>query len=239
MYIHLIVYSRISGKKFAYQYVTKNVKQLSKIRKLILENAEKCDNYDFSMHTLQTDENSFESVVKLDPYFKDSTVFTDIESFFKSLNDSSKLTALDVGSYLLRKFSLNSFPLQKILYYIYADYLEQFKEPLFEAKFEAWNHGPVEHDVYTKYKHDQPKLLKSVAFEQKISNSSNQIDLIRFINSEEIKYAPYYGEDAWESNDKNLTHKANTPWSRARDRDDNNENITDEDILNYHYIEKA
>ena len=42
--------------------------------------------------------------------------------------------------------------LQKLLYYCYVWQLVAGKKS-FEANFEAWQHGPVEPDIYYKYKH--------------------------------------------------------------------------------------
>lgn len=47
---------------------------------------------------------------------------------------------------------LSHLKLQKILYYIQSWNLAFEKEPLFEGKFQAWIHGPVNRDVYNRFK---------------------------------------------------------------------------------------
>lgn len=49
---------------------------------------------------------------------------------------------------------------EKTVYYLYADYLEANKKPLFKAKFEAWKDGPVDTDVYRLKKHHVGELKK-------------------------------------------------------------------------------
>ena len=42
--------------------------------------------------------------------------------------------------------------LQKLCYYAYVWYYVVFKERLFDDRFEGWVHGPVNHDLYNRYK---------------------------------------------------------------------------------------
>ncbi|CEN81423.1 phage-associated protein [[Clostridium] sordellii] len=42
--------------------------------------------------------------------------------------------------------------LQKILYYVQAAFLTEFKEECFDDDFEHWRHGPVIPKVYSEYK---------------------------------------------------------------------------------------
>ncbi|MCC4373595.1 type II toxin-antitoxin system antitoxin SocA domain-containing protein [Limosilactobacillus reuteri] len=52
-----------------------------------------------------------------------------------------------MASYLKTQFNLYTFPLQKVLYYSYADYLESKGHRLFLASFQAFDHGPVDRKV--------------------------------------------------------------------------------------------
>jgi uncharacterized phage-associated protein len=42
--------------------------------------------------------------------------------------------------------------LQKMLYFLYRDYLKQTKDPLFTERFSAWKYGPVLESVYYTFK---------------------------------------------------------------------------------------
>lgn len=42
--------------------------------------------------------------------------------------------------------------LQKLLYFIYADYLKKTKEPLLSEKFQVWQYGPVLSSAYYEFK---------------------------------------------------------------------------------------
>jgi uncharacterized phage-associated protein len=57
---------------------------------------------------------------------------------------------------LLRAFRENitvtPMKLQKMMYFIYRDYLKEIKEPLFTERFMTWKYGPVLDSVYTEYK---------------------------------------------------------------------------------------
>ncbi len=58
-----------------------------------------------------------------------------------------------IASYIVSKYEgkVNPIKLQKLLYYCYVWQLVAGVK-LFEACFEAWTHGPVEPDIYHKYK---------------------------------------------------------------------------------------
>ncbi|MBE9098073.1 SocA family protein [filamentous cyanobacterium LEGE 07170] len=47
---------------------------------------------------------------------------------------------------------ISNLKLQKLVYYAQAWYLAIYEKPLFNEDFEAWIHGPVIPDLYSKYK---------------------------------------------------------------------------------------
>lgn len=62
----------------------------------------------------------------------------------------------DVGDYIIIKVkeageSLNLLKLQKLLYYSQAWHLAFYGTVLFEGKFQAWVHGPVNREIYDRY----------------------------------------------------------------------------------------
>lgn len=66
-------------------------------------------------------------------------------------------TVNQVADYLLsysREFGdvLTNLKLQKLVYYAQAWFLALYDDPLFDAPFEAWPHGPVQPDLYHRFK---------------------------------------------------------------------------------------
>lgn len=47
---------------------------------------------------------------------------------------------------------LSHLKLQKLLYYVQAWYLAFENKPLFDGKFQAWIHGPVNRKIYNRFK---------------------------------------------------------------------------------------
>ena len=65
--------------------------------------------------------------------------------------------ALDVAKYVIERCNKMGYPisnlkLQKILYFIQAEFLVAFDEQCFQEDIEAWNFGPVVPEVYREYK---------------------------------------------------------------------------------------
>lgn len=64
---------------------------------------------------------------------------------------------LDVAKYVIAKCEeldevVSNLKLQKILYFIQAEFLVVKGQPCFEERLEAWDFGPVAPDVYHEYK---------------------------------------------------------------------------------------
>lgn len=107
---------------------------------------------------------------------------------------------------------LNLLKLQKLLYYTQAWNLAFSEKPLFDGKFQAWVHGPVNREIYTRFA--GLKSLYSAVDETDISAgfSPDQIspeERLHIDNVLEI-YAPFSGSDL-----EAQTH-SEEPWIRAR-----------------------
>lgn len=66
-------------------------------------------------------------------------------------------SVLDVAKYVIfysneKKYDISNLKLQKILYFIQAEFLVSENEPCFYEEIEAWNFGPVVPEVYHVYK---------------------------------------------------------------------------------------
>lgn len=69
----------------------------------------------------------------------------------------SMYTALNIASSVIEKYQqqgkgISNLKLQKVLYYIQMECLQQCGELAFVDEIEAWRHGPVVRSVYSRYK---------------------------------------------------------------------------------------
>lgn len=237
--IHLIAFAQVGKEKIAYHFSSKDQDKILD-KQDVITNSPLFPKYSsaFSLHVLKTESESFESVGDMDPYFKDVTVKDDFSEFIKLIDDD-KADAVEVAAYLKRKFRLQSFALEKVLYYIYADFLEKGNK-LFTANFVAFGAGPVDRDVYrhNKYVRD---FEEDRAFNRFLMKRSDSLEIIKKIDSIANKYGDYY-DRVWDLNkqdnsDYNLTHKDDTPWYIAKKNRGRNGTILDSDIIKYHYKE--
>lgn len=110
------------------------------------------------------------------------------------------------------RFSLINLKLQKIMYYIQAWSLGINGEPMMNAKFEAWVHGPVCIELYDRFKEN--KNLYSFIEKDDVldSDSPSKIDFkdIEFIDYILENYAQYSGVQI-----EAMTHSED-PWINAR-----------------------
>ena len=102
--------------------------------------------------------------------------------------------------------------LQKLLYYIQAWHLAFTEAPLFDGKFQAWIHGPVNRAIYDRFKFNKT-LYSSIGIED-ISSEFKE-DLIDenskvIINNVLDIYAQYSGYQL-----ELMTHREE-PWLKAR-----------------------
>ncbi|ERL64636.1 hypothetical protein L248_0693 [Schleiferilactobacillus shenzhenensis LY-73] len=173
---------------------------------------------------------------RYNPYFRQFTYSDTVADFVDTLTILQSLDAVDVAAYLHRtiKPRLTSFTLQKVLYFVYAEYLTKFGVPPFRANFVAFDNGPVEKDVYRLRKWQEHSLDDNYHFEEKVIGSPHE-DLIPFITD---VYAEY-GEHFRDMNDEaqNLTHRPGTPWSEARQHGQNTP-ITETAIIERHRFEQ-
>lgn len=119
----------------------------------------------------------------------------------------------DVAKWFLHTEPMTHKKLQKLLYFSYGIYLVQnnddanhLNNSLFENKFEAWVHGPVDPKIYSLYKNNGINLLsieniEIISFDQNIMNALN-------------KTMEMYGEYSADELE-NISHNQ-APWMNAR-----------------------
>jgi len=71
--------------------------------------------------------------------------------------------------------NISNLKLQKILYFVQAEFLVSLGEPCFRSKIEAWDFGPVVPDVYHEYKfYGGASIPKSSPFYQEQIDNRHQ-----------------------------------------------------------------
>lgn len=68
-----------------------------------------------------------------------------------------KQTPMAVANYAIsyakeKEIPISNLQLQKVLYYLQASFLYEYSQELFEGKFERWDYGPVQLEVYNAYR---------------------------------------------------------------------------------------
>ena len=106
----------------------------------------------------------------------------------------------------------NLLKVQKLLYYCQAWSLAFFGNPLFDGKFQAWIHGPVNREIYDRFNQTkslysqitdadiQPDFLVSNLSKSEVDHINNVLDV----------YAAYTGSQL-----ESMTHNEE-PWLEAR-----------------------
>ena len=120
----------------------------------------------------------------------------------------------DVAQWFLHTEPMTHKKLQKLLYFSYGIYLAQnndnpddLTDSLFENRFEAWVHGPVDPAIYALYKNNGINLLfleniEIVSFNQNVMNALNKTMEI---------YGNYSADEL-----ENISHNQ-APWINARE----------------------
>lgn len=126
---------------------------------------------------------------------------------------------LEVARYIIwyckrKKYSISNLKLQKILYFVQANFLVSIGEPCFEEEIEAWDFGPVVPEVYHEFKifgsADIPKFVCPNADEAILKRDR------RLINEIVDQCAQYSASVLVE-----ITHNQ-APWCDAYERHCNN-----------------
>jgi len=123
----------------------------------------------------------------------------------------------DVVDYIIGQFadedgSLSILKLQKLLYYVQAWHLAFGRGPLFAGRFQAWVHGPVNRQVYDRFK-DTHSLFATVSRKSiRQGFDANALPAEARDHIDEIleAYGQFSGVQL-----ENMTHEE-APWLEAR-----------------------
>lgn len=117
--------------------------------------------------------------------------------------------------------------LQKMLFFIHADYLCRFGDPLINEEFEAWNYGPVIPSVYAQFKEfsREPITKRAVSFNPITRSSSVQVAEMAPVLEGQIRaiFDIYIGVDAGLLS--GISHRPGGPWSCAFEQFEAHRNI--------------
>jgi len=135
-------------------------------------------------------------------------------------------SVLDVAERILKdKGPIDTYSLQKLVYYSYACHLARTHEPLFDSRIEAWINGPAVPALYREHKGSRT-----------VSTVNGNPDSLAVEELESVRTAlRFYGDHdgAWLVNQTHME----PPWIDARHglgpKDRGSNQITDESLLAY------
>lgn len=112
---------------------------------------------------------------------------------------------------------LTNISINKIVYFICAEHLAKFGQPLVKAKIEAWKYGPVFRELYSEFKVCQDRPIEKRA--EKINPHSGKRETCRLdseepiVNDLRIWCRTYMRLSA--SQLVELSHAEDGPWDRV------------------------
>lgn len=134
---------------------------------------------------------------------------------------------------------VSNMQVNKVVYFLHADYLAAFSRPLVSAKIEAWEHGPVFRELYHMFKEFDDRPITSRA--TKIDPESGmrvivveEIDAItqRFLEDASERYTVMSAATL-----RALSHVPDGPWDLVWNHETDTRatmRITDESILDWY-----
>jgi uncharacterized phage-associated protein len=128
---------------------------------------------------------------------------------------------------LKENIELTPMKLQKLIYFLYKNYLKTTDERLFTELFEVWQYGPVLTSVYDEFKCFGSKSIDRFARDS-MGDVYTVSEVEPFKQCFEITWNTYKNYDAWTLS--MLTHKTGSAWKKAYDAKEYY--LSDEDIKN-------
>jgi len=125
----------------------------------------------------------------------------------KNVHNKTKVSALDVAAYILKKKGqMTTWKLQKLVYYCQAWSLVWDDKPLFYEQIEAWANGPVVKELFEAHR-GKFEILRVPGGKSTKLNATQRETVDSVLN--------YYGNKSsqWLSD---LTHMED-PWRNARE----------------------
>lgn len=247
MFTHCIIMSSSysEGTRIAIDYCLKPEDTAETLKRRIDKITSQCGNdVSISSHYIQTESESWNSVVKKDAFFKDVKVINSMDEFISLIQQDRELKGIDVAKYILSQVKCTHLKLEKLVYLCYADYLCEKGKKLFQDKIYAFSLGPVVESVYKEYKGYAKTLTSEIKkkdingkkvdempSKSRILFARSGIEKINSIMSTIDKYGKYSASDLVD-----ITHKQNAPWEKVYDGTSYKQ-ILDNEILECHKYE--
>lgn len=240
---HLIIMSSSysKGMRIALDLCREDLTSQNIIYTITKIKAECGNDVSLSSHFIYAASESWASVIKSDPFFKNVHIANSVESFIKLIKRDLELKGVDIAQYILSKKEYTHLELEKLTYLCYADYLCSTGKKLFKDKIYAYKYGPVIKSVYNYYKKNEEPFecvndlehkelqIEHMPIQSKILFSVDGIDKIKCVEETLSKYGCLSASSLIE-----LTHMQGSPWSNTKQSDI----ITDKNIKQYHKYEQ-
>lgn len=129
------------------------------------------------------------------------------------------ITALNVGNNILQRgfadnIDITPMKLQKLIYFVYRDYLQKTGRSLFNERFETWKYGPVVPSVYDKFKNNGSNAIRKYAFDNgKTYTMVNEDSSPIFKGIIESVWNTYKNYDGIVLS--SITHREGSAWRKA------------------------
>lgn len=143
------------------------------------------------------------------------------------------ITAANVGNSILKRafaenIDITPMKLQKMIYFVYRDYLVRTNRSLFNERFETWKYGPVLPSVYEIFKGYGSNAIKKYAMECDGKTALG----VDEDNSPDLKFVLDNVWDSCKSYDgiylSSITHRNGSAWYKAMSK--RNGYLNDEDM---------
>lgn len=142
------------------------------------------------------------------------------------------VTALNVGNNILQRgfaenIDITPMKLQKLIYFVYRDYLQETGRSLFNERFETWKYGPVVPSVYNEFKKCGSNIIRKYAFDDnKTYTTVDEDSSPVFRNVIDCVWNTYKNYDGIVLS--SMTHREGSAWRKAYEK--RSPYLLDEDI---------
>lgn len=233
------------GKRIALEYIIEESNEEAKKNlELIMKECGK--GISISTHMIQTEEKTWDSVVKTDAYFKNVELVESVEKFINLIKKDRFLLGIDIAKYIATQIDCTHLKIEKLTYLSYADYMCSTGKKMFEDDIYAFKYGPVVSTVYSackkKYgyvKFENEKIgklgenISEMPTRSRILCAEDGIEKLKSIDETIKKYGQFNAAKLIE-----ITHNEKSPWSKTgyvlgKDK----RVITDDTIKEFHKYE--
>ena len=140
-------------------------------------------------------------------------------------------TIHDVAAYIVRYFGkpISAMKLQKLAYFSQGWSLALLEKPLFKAEFQAWRHGPVNRDLFSRHK-GQFHVSSWIGDPENLGELEKLV-----VDGVLTNYGALSGTDLSE-----LTHMPDSPWTFTREQAGvrpraSSDVVIDEELMKKHF----